>query len=131
MVLDPAERGSTGRSSQFTDQARYGFAVGDALTTTGNDIINVLPGQGDVVSQASGNVRVAPVGAAITVDIQLINLTTGAVVSTLATLTIAAAALVGSIDFTPTLIDSAHGLVIAITQIGSISAGSTLTVVVT
>jgi len=131
MVANPATRDWTGRSSQYAQDARYGFTVSDVLTTTDNLKIPAIIGQNDVVSQADAQVRVAPVGAAIHVAILLILRSDGSTVSTLGTVTIADGALEsGGLTFTPTIVDSSHAIAIAITQVGSGTAGSTLTVIV-
>ena len=132
MTLQPDQRKNTGRSSQFAENARYAFTFQDFLTLTDNALIPWLPGQDDVVSQATAQVKSAPAGAAITADIQLIERSDGSIVSTLGTITIADGVLTGDLTFaTATEVDSSHALALVITQIGSISAGANLTVVVT
>lgn len=110
---------------------RYAFTFQGTLNLTDNTLIPWLPGQGDIVSQATGQVKNAPAGTSITMDILLIKRVDGSTTATLATLTILSGNLTGDIAFPATLVDSAHALALSITQIGSISAGDNLTVVVT
>jgi hypothetical protein len=110
---------------------RYAFTFQGNLDTTDNALIPWLPGQGDSVTKATGQVKSAPAGTDITIDILLIKRSDGSTVSTLGTLTIASGNLVGDLVFSSTLVDSDHALAISITQVGSISAGANLTVVVT
>lgn len=110
---------------------RYAFTFQDNLNITNNALIPWLPGQDDSVEKATGQVKSAPAGTDITIDVLLIKRSDGSTVSTLGTLTIASGNLTGDLSFSPTLVDSSHALAISITQVGSISAGANLTVVVT
>lgn len=126
-----ASGGSGAGSPDVQQVVRYAFTVPGTLTTTNNTLIPWLPGQGDSVSKATGQMKNQPSGTAITVDILLIKRTDGSTTATLATLTILSGNLVGDITFALTPVDSDHALAINITQIGSISAGDNLTVVIT
>lgn len=131
MTLQPDQRKNTGRSSQFAENARYAFTFQGSVNLTDNALIPWLPGQDDVVSQATAQMKSAPAGANLTADIQLIKRSDGSIVSTLGTITVVDGSITGDLAFAATQVDSAHALALVITQIGSISAGANLTVVVT
>lgn len=98
------------------------------LNTTGNADTPRLIGKSTAVSKASAQVDVAPVGAAITVDLQIGDRTTGALASAFATVTIADGSLDGDVTFTPTVIDTNHFLAATITQVGSGTPGKNMTI---
>ena len=111
---------NTGRSSQFLDTApTYVFPSPDTLTNTDNALIGWLPGRNNWVDTVTGQVKTAPAGANITVDIKLITRSTGATVSTLGTLTIAAGNLTGTASLTKTQILDTQALAAEIVTVGS------------
>jgi hypothetical protein len=127
--MPTVQRFNTGRSSQFLDSSPTAvFTVPGNLTTTDNDKILWVPGRNTYVSQATAQVKVAPVGANITVDIQLITRSTGAVVSTLGTVTIPDGNLEGTVSLSLTQILDTQALAAVITNVGSGTAGADLTV---
>lgn len=129
--MSATQREKTGRSSQFVDRSpAYAFVIPDDITTTDNDLNGVIPGQGKDVQRAQAQIVSAPTGAALTADIQIVDRATGAVDSTLATITIPDGALFADATFAKTNIPTNKALTIAITQVGSTTPGRTLTVVV-
>lgn len=111
------------------DNKVFAFFVPDALTTTDNALIGWQPGRGTVVSEVTGQVKTAPVGADIEVEINIVDRATGAFVSLLGTLVIADGDLDGTVTFaTPTLIPDTQALEALITQIGSGTPGSNMTI---
>jgi hypothetical protein len=98
------------------------------LNTTGNADTPRLVGKGLPVSKASAQVDVAPVGAAITVDLQIGDRTTGALAAAFATVTIPDGALDSDLAFSPIVIDGNHFLAANITQVGSGTAGKNMTI---
>lgn len=102
-------------------------APGD-LTITDNDLIPWVPGRGSQVSDATGQVKTAPVGDDIEITVSVITRATGAVASTLGTLTIPDGTLTGNLSFAPTTILTSQALACEITQVGVGTAGQNLTV---
>jgi hypothetical protein len=131
-VNPPGRRENTGRSSEYSDQARYAWGVPGNLTTTDNDKIPILPGQDDIVSTATAQLKTAPATQSVKVDVLLVNRVDGSTVSTLCTLEIPAGDLEPSGDatFTSVRVDSTKGITLSITQIGTGTVGATLSVVV-
>lgn len=105
------------------------FTSPDDLTTTDNALIPWVPGRGQTVFGAFAQVKTAPVGDDITIDINLIDGSDGSTVSTLTTLTIADGDLQSTpVTFTATEVPQNYSLEAQITQIGSGTAGANLTV---
>jgi hypothetical protein len=126
-----ASGGGGGGSAPANPIVRYAFTFPGSIDTASNAKLPWLPGQGNVVSQATGQVESSPAGADIEVEILLIKRVDGSTTSVLGTLAIAIGNLIGNISFSPAFVDSDHALAISVTQVGSISAGSTLSIVVT
>lgn len=118
--MPTVRRLNTGRSSQLLDSSpTYTVGSPDTLTTTDNALIMWNPGRNGWVDTVTGQVKTAPVGANITVDIKLITRSTGAVVSTLGTLTIADGTLTGTASLTPTDVLDTQALAAEIMTVGS------------
>jgi hypothetical protein len=98
------------------------------LNTTGNADTPRLVGKGTVVSKASAQADVAPVGAAITVDLQIGDRATGTLAAAFATVTIPDGSLDSDLAFTPVNIDTSHFLAANITQVGSGTPGKNMTI---
>lgn len=107
----------------------YVFSSPSTLTTTDNTLIPWIPGRNNYVSKATGQVKTASAGANIVILINLINRTTGALITNLAMLTILAGSLPGNVSFTPRVILDTQALEVQIVQVGSpATEGSDLTV---
>jgi hypothetical protein len=98
------------------------------LNTTGNADTPRLIGKGTSVSTARAQVDVAPVGADITVDLQIGDRTTGTLAAAFATVTIPDGSLDSDLSFAPTAIDGNHFLAANITQVGSGTPGKNMTI---
>ena len=119
-----AQGGGSGGPIIIIPQLTYTFSSPDKLSTSASDnkLIPWQIGRNNVVSKATANVKTpAPVGADVTIDVKLMNRTTGAVISTLGTITIPAGALLPAapLTFTPTLVPDTQALAIFVTQVGS------------
>jgi hypothetical protein len=112
-----AQGGGSGELIVQTLPPTYAFTIDGKVTV--RDLLTV-PGKGPQVTGATGQVEVAPVGAAITADVILVNRSDGSTVATLGTLTIPAGSLEGSIVFgTPRFVPPTRALKVSVTQIGS------------
>lgn len=124
-----ASGGGGGGQIVIISQLTYVFSSPSTLTTTDNTLIPWLPGRNNIVSKATGQVKAASAGADIVILINLINRTTGALVTNLAMLTILAGSLTGNVSFTPRVILDTQALETQVVQVGSpATEGSDLTV---
>lgn len=128
-------QGSTGAQGVQGSQGSQGavtptfvFTSPSTLTTTDNMFIPWLPGRGTSVTTAQAQVKTAPTGANINVDLRIGVRATGVLAAAFATVVIAAGTLTVDLVFGATLVDAAHFLAAEITQVGSTIAGSDLTV---
>jgi hypothetical protein len=125
------KREKTGLSAEFADTLpTYAFTWPgpNNLNTTSNADTPRLIGKNNFVSRAAGQVVVAPVGAAITVDLQIGLRSTGVLAAAFATVTIPDGALTVDFGFAAVEIDSAHFLAANITQVGSGTPGKNMTI---
>jgi hypothetical protein len=133
--MPTVQKENTGRSSEFLDTAPTACFTDPVVTLALSDNINIpwIPGRGQRVTTATGQVKTAPAGQDIHIDIKLLTRATPLVdVTVLGTLIIPAGSLLGIITFTAdpaTLVDTAHMLAAELTQVGSPGTeGSYLTV---
>lgn len=131
-LIDPASA-QDAATKAYVDAlpAKYVFVIPDDLTITDTDLIPFIPGQAKYVSVATGQVVEEPTGDDLLIDINLIDRTTGAVDSTIDTLTIIDGDFFGDVTFSsPVLVPANKAIGLEITQVGSTNTGHTLTVIV-
>jgi hypothetical protein len=106
------------------------FTIPDVVTTVAGDIALLpwVPGINQIISKWTALVKTAPVGHTLTGSIKRYTRSTGAVLDTLATVTIADGAFTASGTFTPVTLLDTQALAFEVTAVGSGTPGSNLVV---
>jgi hypothetical protein len=129
--MGDTQRPGTGRSGEFSDGLpTYVFTSPGDLTTTDNALIPWIIGKGGApLTTVSVQVKTAPTGTDITIDIKTYDRSTATVIATIGTVTILAGTFKANFLLSPSvLVDTTMVLAAEITQIGSIVPGANLTV---